>query len=296
MHVVGTPGGVGQQGVQVDIAGLGLGTVENTLLAEQSDQPTSARIGIGFVVGDDVTHPGLAVVGVRAAEGSHVDVFAGNAAHHVGSGDEDPALRCHHDDVGQCGSICGAAGGEADHHRNLGDVAGCPDHRLEHQAHRVQRLDTLGQSGTAGVPDAHDRTLLVDREVVGIDDVATAVDTHRAAHDGAIGAERNGAQTVDGAGRGQDSGLIPLVQWFDAVVVEEVPQPQQRVTRIECFADHVRGHDGHLYLLVRAGWVPADGCQLDGLQGASTIGSQYFPKAMATLWPPNPNELLMAYR
>ena len=148
----------------------------------------------------------------------------------------------------------------------------------------MQCLDALRQSSAAGVPDAHDRTLFVDREVVGIDDVATAVDTHRPAHDGAIGAERDGAQAIDGAGGGLDSGLIPLVQRFDAAIVEEVSQPQQRVTRIECFADHLRGHDGHLYLLVRAGW------------GGVAVRLQYFPKASATLWPPNPNELLIAYR
>ena len=152
--------------------GLGLAAVEMALLAEQSDQPAAALVGVELVVGDDVAHPRLLVVGVRAAERRHVDVLAGDTAHDVGSGDEHPAVRRHHDDVGQRRPVGGAAGREADDHRDLRDVAGRPDHRLEHQTDRVQRLYALGQPRTAGVPDAHDRALLLDGGVVGVDDVA----------------------------------------------------------------------------------------------------------------------------
>ena len=158
--------------MQVGVAGLGLGPVEMALLAEQSDQAAAALVGVELVVGDDVAHAGLLVVGVRAAEGGHVDVLAGDAADDVGAGDEHPALGRHDDDVGQCGAVGGAAGGEADDDGDLRDVARRADHRLEHQADGVQCLDALGQPGAAGVPDADDRALLLDGGVVGVDDVA----------------------------------------------------------------------------------------------------------------------------
>ena len=50
--------------------------------------------------------------------------------------------------------------------------------------------------------------------------------THGAAHDGAVGAERDGAHAVDGAGRGQHARAVPLVQQLDAAVVEERAQAQ----------------------------------------------------------------------
>ena len=198
-----------------------LRAVEMPLLAEQSDQPAAALVRVELVVGDDVAHAGLLVVGIGAAERRHVDVLAGDTAHDVGSGDEHPAVRRHHDDVGQRGPVSRAARGEADDDRDLRDVARRPDHRLEHQADRVQRLDALGQPRAAGVPDADDRALLLDGGVVGVDDVGAALDAHRAAHDGAVGAERDGAHAVDGARGGEHAGPVPLVQELHAAVVVE---------------------------------------------------------------------------
>ena len=91
VHVVGAPGRLGQQRFEIGVACLGLGAVEVTLLAEVTDQAAATRVGVEFVVGDDVADAGLLVVGVGAAEGGHVDVLAGHAAHHVGAGDEHPA-------------------------------------------------------------------------------------------------------------------------------------------------------------------------------------------------------------
>ena len=54
--------------LEVGVAGLGLGAVEMALLAEQSDQAAAALVGVEFVVGDDVAHTGLLVMGLRAAE------------------------------------------------------------------------------------------------------------------------------------------------------------------------------------------------------------------------------------
>ena len=143
------------------------------------------------------------MVSIGSPEGLHVDVLAGHAADDIGTGDEHPALRSHDHHVGQSGPVGGAAGGEADDDGDLGDVARRPDHRFEHQPDRVQSPHALGESRAAGVPDAHDRAVLLDGEVVGVDDVLATLDAHRAAHDGAVGAERDGAHAVDGAGRGQ---------------------------------------------------------------------------------------------
>ena len=245
MHVVGAARRIGQQRPQVGVAGLGLGPVEVALLAEVADQPAAAGVGVELVVGDDVAHTRLLVVGVRAAEGGHVDVLAGDAADHVGSGDEHPALGRHDDDVGQCRAVGGATRGEADDDGDLRDVARCADHRLEDQADGVQGLDALGQPGAAGMPDADDRALLLDGGVVGVDDVGAALHTHRAAHHGAVGAERDGAHPVDGAGRGQHARAVPLVQQLDAAVVEEGGQPQQGIAGIKRLVDRVGGHRRH---------------------------------------------------
>ena len=110
---------------------------------------------------------------------------------------------------------------------------------------------TLGESRAAGVPDTDDRAVLLDREVIGVDDVLAAFHAHGAAHDGAVGAEGDGAHTVDGAGRGQHAGAVTLVQQLHAVVVEEGPQTQQRVTRVERLAHRLGSHDRHPNLLVR---------------------------------------------
>ena len=83
------------------IVRLGLAAVEMSLLAEQSDQPATAFVGVVLIVGDDVAYAGLLVVGVGATQRCHVDVFTGDAADDVGSGDEHPAFRRHDDDVGQ---------------------------------------------------------------------------------------------------------------------------------------------------------------------------------------------------
>ena len=111
-----------------------------------------------------------------AAEALHVDVLAGDRADHVRAGDEDPALRAQDHDVGERRAVRRAAGGGAEHHRDLRDPAGGPDHRGEDLADGVQRGHALGQPGAAGVPEADDRHPLAQRDVDRVDDVPAAVD------------------------------------------------------------------------------------------------------------------------
>ena len=255
VHVVGPPRRLGQQRMQVDLTGFGLVAVEMTLLAEQSDKATPSLVGVDLVVGDDVADPRLLVVRLGTTQRRHVDVLAGHAADHVGPGDEHAAIRRHHDDVGECGAVRGTTGREADHHRYLRDVARRADHGLEHQSDCVQGLYPLRQPRPARMPDAHDRALLLDREVVGVHDVPAALDPHRAAHDSAIGAERNGANAVDGAGRSKHAGPVALVQKPEAPVIEEGGQPQQRVPWVERFADRLGDCDRHRCLLAGVGVV-----------------------------------------
>ena len=92
------------------------------------------------------------------------------------------------------------------------------------------------------MPDTDNGALLVDGGVIGIDDVAATLYPHGAAHDGAVGAECDGPQPVDGAGGGEHPGFVALVEQLDAVVVEEGAQTQQRVTRIDLLANGVGGH------------------------------------------------------
>ena len=128
------------------------------------------------------------------AEGFHVDVLAGDRAHDVRSGDEHPAAGRHDHQVGERRAVGGAAGGRAEHDRDLRHPAGRADHRLEHQADRVQRVDALGQPRAAGMPQPDDRHPLANRGVDGVDDVPAALGPHRAAHHGGVGAERDHAR------------------------------------------------------------------------------------------------------
>ena len=92
-----------------------------------------------------------------AAEAQRVDVLAGHRAHDVGTGDEDPALGAEDHDVGQRRAVRRAAGGRAEHHRDLRDLAGGAGHDREDLADGVQRDDALAQPRAAGVPQADDR-------------------------------------------------------------------------------------------------------------------------------------------
>ena len=132
-----------------------------------------------------------------AAEALHVDLLAGDAADHLGAGDEDPAGAAHDHDVGQRRAVRGAAGRRAEHHRDLRHPAGGPDHRREDLADRVERDHALGEPGAAGVPQADHRHPLADREVDRVDDVPAALGAHRAAHPGGVGGERDHRRAVD---------------------------------------------------------------------------------------------------
>jgi hypothetical protein len=98
----------------------------------------------GLGSGGDVHDTAASPVGVGAAEGLHVDVLTSDAAHDVRAGDEDPPIRRHDHNVGQRRSVSGAARGRAEHDRELRNASGGSDHRGEHEADRVQRLDPLG--------------------------------------------------------------------------------------------------------------------------------------------------------
>ena len=98
-------------------------------------------------LGDDVHDAGAPAVRLGAAEAQHVDVLAGDRADDVGAGDEDPALGAEDHDVGQRRAVRRAAGGRAEHDRDLRDLARGPGHRGEDPADRVQRHDALGAAG-----------------------------------------------------------------------------------------------------------------------------------------------------
>ena len=181
------------------------------------------RVGLG--VGDDVHDTGLAAVGGRAAERLHVDLLAGHRLDDVRSGDEDPAVRRHDHDVGQRRPVGRAAGGRAEHHGDLRNPPGGADDRGEHLADPVERLDALGQSGAAGMPQPDDRDALADRHVDGVDDVPAALVAHRTAHPGAVGAEGDHLGAVDPAADRPHPGGVGGVQPGQGALVEQRRQP-----------------------------------------------------------------------
>ncbi len=168
-----------------------------------------------------------------AAEPLHVDLFAGDAADHLGAGHEDPAGLAHDHDVGQRRPVRGAAGRRAEHDRDLRHPAGRAHHRGEHLPDAVQRDYALGQPRAAGVPEADHRHALAYRRVDRVHDVLAALDAHGAAHAGGVGGERDRRRAVDFAPRVQHAGGVARGEQAQAAAVEEGPQPQLRIAMVD---------------------------------------------------------------
>ena len=194
-------------------------------------------------LGEDVHDAGAAAVRLGAAEPQHVDVLAGHRADDVRAGHEDPALGAEDHDVGERRAVRRAAGGRAEHDRDLRDLAGGLGHRLEDPADRVQRQHALGQPGAAGVPEPDDRDPVGHRAVVGVDDDLAADVAHRAAHDGGVGAERDDGRAVDLADGGEHAGVVVGGDQLERALVDQRRQPLDRVARV-LLAGQLRGFAG----------------------------------------------------
>jgi hypothetical protein len=171
-------------------------------------------------------------VGLGAAEPQHVDVLAGHRADDVGAGDEDPAVGAEDHDVGERRAVGRAAGRRAEHDRDLRDLARGLRHGVEDPAHGVQRQDALGEPGAARVPEADDRHAVGHGEVVGVDDHPATDVAHRATHDGRVGAEGHDPGTVDVPDRREHAGVVVRGDQLHGALVEERPQPVDRVARV----------------------------------------------------------------
>ena len=245
VHVVRALRVVGQQGPQV-LVRPDLVEVEHPLLGEQGGRIARDLQRFGVRCSGDVYDAAAAAVRVRAAEGLHVHVLAGDRADDVRPGDEHSAAGRHDHQVGQRRAVRGAAGGRAEHDRDLRHPAGGPDHRLEHQTYRVQRLDALGQPRAAGVPQPDDRHSLAHREVDRVDDVPAAFGAHRTAHHRGIGAEGDGRGTVDGAAGAEHAARVARAEQPHRVRVEQPRQPQLRIARVALVGEGGGGERGHL--------------------------------------------------
>ena len=163
------------------------------------------------------------------AEALHVHVFAGDAAHHVGTGHEDAALVGEDHQVGQRGPVGGTAGGGAEHHRDLRNLARRVGHGREHHADSVQALDALEDPGAAGVPQAQDRRAELDRVIVSGDDRLASGDAHGAALHPRVAGERHGWHVADAASAGQDAAVVGGQQEFEGAFVEQRLKPGLRI-------------------------------------------------------------------
>ena len=203
LHVVGAVGLGRHERGQVATADQ-VGRVDPALPAQQRGEGTGGGERAVIVLCGHVHHAGAPAVRLGAAQALHVDLLAGDAAHDLGAGHEDATAAAHDDDVGQRRTVRGPAGGRPEHDRELRHPPGGADHRGEDLPDRVEGDHALGQPGAAGVPEADDRDPFPDREVDRVHDVVAAVGTHRAAHPGGVGGERDDGGAVDLA-RGRSS-------------------------------------------------------------------------------------------
>ncbi len=119
---------------------------------QQAGDAAGPQVGGGFRLRHHVDDARLLGVDAGAAEPVHVDALAGDGVHDVGAGDEHPGVRRHDHDVGERGTVGRRARRRAEHDRDLRHPARGPDHRLEHAADAVHRLDAVGQARAARVP------------------------------------------------------------------------------------------------------------------------------------------------
>ena len=197
--------------------------------AEQQGQFPGPLDRVRVRLRDHVDHAGPAGVRLRAAEPGHVHVLAGHAAHHVGAGDEDPALLGEDHHVGQRGPVGGAARSGAEDHRDLRHHARGPGHSGEHGADRVQALDALAQPGTARVPQADHRRALRDGLLVGGHDRGAARGAHGAALHPGVAGERDRQHAVDLAAGGHRTAVVVRGQQPDGPGVEQGREAVLRV-------------------------------------------------------------------
>ena len=119
------------------------------MIAKQICQYSGSVESFFFAVGEHMHDAAASTVHLGAAETLHVDVLAGDAAHHIGAGDEDAAGRAHDDDVGECRTVGRATGGRPEYHRDLRHLARSARHRREDAAYRVEALDTFAKARAA---------------------------------------------------------------------------------------------------------------------------------------------------
>src|SRR3954454_12306521 len=152
--VVGTPWRVGHQPREV----AATDAVHPPGVAEQTDDVRGGLERVVVGLADDMNDTAAPAMRLRPTEPRHVDVFAGDAAHDVRAGDEHPAVRTEHDDVGQRRTVGGATGRRAEYDRNLWHLARGVRHGGEDATHAVERRRAFGQPCAAGVPDPDDCT------------------------------------------------------------------------------------------------------------------------------------------
>jgi hypothetical protein len=199
--------------------------VDAALVAKQRDEVPGPGKRRGVGGRHHVHDPGAARVWLGAAEPGHVHVLAGHAPHHVGAGDEDPALPGQDDHVGQGGTVGGAAGRRAEHHRDLRHHAGRPGHRGEHRTDRVQALHALAEPGAARVPQPDHGGALRERLLVRGHDRRAPGRAHRAALHPRVAGERDSGRAVDLAdGRDRPAGVLRRQQ-PGCSRVEQRPEP-----------------------------------------------------------------------
>ena len=231
-------------------------------MPEQLHELAGPAQRLGVSGGHDVHHPGPAAVRLGAAEPGHVHILAGDAANHVGAGDEDAALLGQDHQVGQRGTVGGTASGSTEHHGDLRHLPRRPGHGREHEADRVQAFHALEDAGAAGVPQPDDRRAGLQRAVIGGDDDLAALDAHRAALEPRVAGERDGLDPVDAAGSGKHAAFVGRQQQFQRAGVEERLKARLRVAldaglsrrggrdlAVLCWCSPVRFHDGHVDLL-----------------------------------------------
>src|SRR5690606_21792158 len=168
----------------------------------QEVQQVLAEIDGVFFIGSQVgSGTGVGVVLARAAQGFHVDFFAGDGLDDVWSGDEHVAGLVHHDHViGQCRGVRRTAGRRAHDQRDLRDYTGGVHVVPEDIGEHGKRSHALLDAGAAAIQDADYRAAVAQCEFLDLDDFLAVdlgqgaavdgevlrVDGHQAAIDGAV--------------------------------------------------------------------------------------------------------------
>ena len=205
-HVVGLVGIRGNEVPQLGVQGIGVfgglchGGVLHVVRRKVAQQPTDLGKALRLVLGEELGHTGLGVVGHGAADLLAGHVLSRHRLDDCGARDvHDAHFVDHKNEVCQRGAVHRPSGAGTGNDGNLGHHAGRQHVTEEDVAVSRQGVHGLLDASAAGIVDADDGSSVLHRQVHDLADFSSVHLPQRSPHDGEILAVDVHDTAVDGA-------------------------------------------------------------------------------------------------